>query len=98
MRPGAGGTIGLAQLINNYKGDGNALMVSGKGMVSAHLHQKSPLTLSNATPIARLYRRGRGAGGGGQFALEIDGRPVARARPTRARGRGPAAWSAGSIN
>ncbi|MGH6623812.1 MAG: tripartite tricarboxylate transporter substrate binding protein, partial [Burkholderiaceae bacterium] len=25
--PGAGGTIGLAQLINNSKGDGNALMV-----------------------------------------------------------------------
>jgi len=32
---GAGGTIGLAQLINNNKGDGNALMVTGKGMVSA---------------------------------------------------------------
>ena len=28
--PGAGGTIGLAQLINNNKGDGNALMVTGK--------------------------------------------------------------------
>jgi putative tricarboxylic transport membrane protein len=52
--PGAGGTIGLAQLINNYKGDGSALMVSGKGMVSAIFIQKSPLTLSNATPIARL--------------------------------------------
>ena len=52
--PGAGGTIGLAQLINNYKGDGGALMVSGKGMVSAIFIQKSPLTLSNATPIARL--------------------------------------------
>ena len=52
--PGAGGTIGLAQLINNNKGDGNALMVSGKGMVSAIFIQKSPLTLSNATPIARL--------------------------------------------
>jgi len=48
------GTIGLAQLINNYKGDGGALMVSGKGMVSAIFIQKSPLTLSNATPIARL--------------------------------------------
>ena len=30
---GAGGTIGLAQLINSNKGDGNALMVTGKGMV-----------------------------------------------------------------
>jgi putative tricarboxylic transport membrane protein len=52
--PGAGGTIGLAQLINNNKGDGNALMVTGKGMVSAIYINKSPVTLSNATPIARL--------------------------------------------
>lgn len=51
---GAGGTIGLAQLINNNKGDGNALMVSGKGMVSAIYINKSPVSLSNATPIARL--------------------------------------------
>ncbi len=52
--PGAGGTIGLAQLINNNKGDGNALMVTGKGMVSAIYINKSPVSLSNATPIARL--------------------------------------------
>ena len=51
---GAGGTIGLAQLINNNKGDGNTLMVSGKGMVSAIYINKSPVSLSNATPIARL--------------------------------------------
>ena len=52
--PGAGGTIGLAQLTNNSKGDGNALMVTGKGMVSAIYINKSPVSLSNATPIARL--------------------------------------------
>ena len=51
---GAGGTIGLAQLINNSKGDGGALMASGKGMVSAVFINKSPVTLANATPIARL--------------------------------------------
>lgn len=51
---GAGGTIGLAQLINGNKGDGGTLMVSGKGMVSAVYINKSPVTLSNATPIARL--------------------------------------------
>jgi putative tricarboxylic transport membrane protein len=51
---GAGGTIGLAQLINNNKGDGNALMVTGKGMVSAVYINKSPVSLTNATPIARL--------------------------------------------
>ncbi len=52
--PGAGGTIGLAQLINNNKGDGGALMVTGKGMLSAVYINKSPVTLTNATPIARL--------------------------------------------
>ena len=51
---GAGGTIGLAQLINNSKGDGGALMASGKGMVSAVFINKSPVTLANSTPIARL--------------------------------------------
>jgi putative tricarboxylic transport membrane protein len=52
--PGAGGTIGLAQLSNNSKGDPGALMVGGKGMVSAVFINKSPVTLSNTTPIARL--------------------------------------------
>jgi putative tricarboxylic transport membrane protein len=51
---GAGGTIGLAQLINGHKGDGNAMMISGKGMVSAVYINKSPVTVSNTTPIARL--------------------------------------------
>jgi putative tricarboxylic transport membrane protein len=51
---GAGGTIGLAQLINGHKGDGDALMVTGKGMVSAVYINKSPVTLTQATPIARL--------------------------------------------
>jgi len=52
--PGAGGTIGLAQLINNSKGDPGTLMVLGKGMLSAIYINKSPVTLANATPIARL--------------------------------------------
>ena len=72
---GAGGTIGLAQLINNNKGDGSALMVSGKGMVSAVYINKSPVSLSNVTPIARLDRRVRGAGGAGVVESEDDGRP-----------------------
>lgn len=51
---GAGGTIGLAQLINGSTGDAGALLVGGKGMVSAVYINKSPVTLSNTTPIARL--------------------------------------------
>jgi putative tricarboxylic transport membrane protein len=51
--PGAGGTVGLAQFINN-KGDGNTLMVNGFVMVGAILLNKSPVSLSQVTPIARL--------------------------------------------
>ena len=51
---GAGGTIGLAQLVNNSKGDGNQLMVNGFVMVGAILLNKSPVTLDQVTPIARL--------------------------------------------
>ncbi len=50
---GAGGTIGLAQLIN-AKGDGNQLMVNGFVMVGAILLNKSPVNLTQVTPIARL--------------------------------------------
>lgn len=50
---GAGGTIGLAQLIG-AKGDGNQLMVNGFVMVGAILLNKSPVNLTQVTPIARL--------------------------------------------
>jgi putative tricarboxylic transport membrane protein len=51
---GAGGSVGLAQLVNSAKGDGNQLMVNGFVMVGALLMNKSPVTLDQATPIARL--------------------------------------------
>lgn len=51
--PGAGGTVGLAQFVN-AKGDGNSLMVNGFVMVGAILLNKSPVNLSQVTPIARL--------------------------------------------
>jgi putative tricarboxylic transport membrane protein len=52
--PGAGGTIGLAALANNLKGDGSQLMVNGLVMVGAILTNKSAVTLSQVTPVARL--------------------------------------------
>jgi putative tricarboxylic transport membrane protein len=52
--PGAGGTIGLAQFVNGAKGDGNQLMVNGYVMVGAILTNKSPVSLEQTTPIARL--------------------------------------------
>jgi putative tricarboxylic transport membrane protein len=52
--PGAGGSVGIAQFVNSGKGDGNQLMVMGYVMVGALLTNKSPVTLDQTTPIARL--------------------------------------------
>ncbi len=51
---GAGGTVGLAQFVNSAKGDGNQLMVNGFVMVGAILMNKSPVSMSQITPIAQL--------------------------------------------
>src|SRR3546814_2786402 len=51
--PGAGGTIGLAQFAGS-SGQGDKLMVSGLVMVGAVLTNKSPVSLEQTTPIARL--------------------------------------------
>src|SRR5918999_6060746 len=50
--PGAGGTVGLAQFVNSK--DPNQLMVNGFVMLGAILTNKSPVTLDQTTPIARL--------------------------------------------
>src|SRR5437764_13055921 len=52
--PGAGGAVGIAQFVTGAKGDGNQLMVNGFVMVGALLMNKSPVTLDQVTPIARL--------------------------------------------
>ncbi|MFG6195784.1 tripartite tricarboxylate transporter substrate binding protein [Nonomuraea sp. JJY05] len=51
--PGAGGTIGLAQLAGE-KGNGNLLMTMGLVMVGAIEQNKSKVTLAETTPIAKL--------------------------------------------
>jgi putative tricarboxylic transport membrane protein len=51
---GAGGTVGLPQFVSQWNGKGNALMVGGMVMVGAILTNKSPVNLSQVTPIARL--------------------------------------------
>ncbi len=53
-RGGAGGTIGLSELVENDKGDGSKLMVCGFGMTGAVLMHNSRHSLLSATPIARL--------------------------------------------
>src|SRR5215510_14436874 len=51
---GAGGTVGLAQFVNSAKGDGNQLMVNGFVMVGAIVMNKSPVSMSQITPIAKI--------------------------------------------
>jgi putative tricarboxylic transport membrane protein len=52
--PGAGGSVGIAQFVTGAKGDGKQLMVNGFVMVGALLANRSPVTLDQVTPIARL--------------------------------------------
>jgi putative tricarboxylic transport membrane protein len=51
---GAAGALGLAQFVNASKGDPNAMMVMGAVMLGGIITTKPPVTLAQATPIARL--------------------------------------------
>jgi putative tricarboxylic transport membrane protein len=51
---GAGGMVGLPRFVNQRKGQANALMVGGSVMVGAAITNKSPVTMSDVTPIACL--------------------------------------------
>ena len=52
--PGAAGTIGLARFIGAERGRGDTLMVSGLIMVGGIVMHRSPVTLHDVMPIARL--------------------------------------------
>jgi putative tricarboxylic transport membrane protein len=52
--PGAAGTIGLAQLVNARRGDDAVLLVNGLVMLGAILWNQSPVSITQATAIARL--------------------------------------------
>jgi putative tricarboxylic transport membrane protein len=51
---GAAGVFGLAQFVNASKGDANAMMVMGAVMLGGLIIGKPPVSLTQATPIARL--------------------------------------------
>jgi putative tricarboxylic transport membrane protein len=51
---GAAGVIGLTQFVNGSKGDPNALIVMGSVMLGGIIISKSAVSLTAATPIARL--------------------------------------------
>jgi putative tricarboxylic transport membrane protein len=52
--PGAGGTIGLADLASKNKGDSHTLMVMGLVMIGGIGLNEAPVGLDQTTPIARL--------------------------------------------
>jgi putative tricarboxylic transport membrane protein len=51
---GAAGALGLAQFVNGSKGDPNAMMIMGAVMLGGLITGKPPVSLSQATPIARI--------------------------------------------
>jgi putative tricarboxylic transport membrane protein len=51
---GAAGALGLAQFVNASKGEPNALMVMGAVMLGGIITGKPPVSITTATPIARL--------------------------------------------
>ena len=52
--PGAGGAVGLPKFLSTKKGQADALMVGGMVMVGALIANKSPVTMKDLTPVARL--------------------------------------------
>lgn len=52
--PGAGGTIGLAQVVNSQQANNDYFMVTGLIMMGAIFTNQSAVTLDQVTPIARL--------------------------------------------
>ena len=53
-RGGGGGTIALAEVVEQFEGDAENLMVTGFGMVGSALMHQSKYSLDQVTPIARL--------------------------------------------
>ena len=51
---GAGGTIGLAELVNQHAGNDHMMMMMGLVMVGGIALNESPVDLTQVTPIARL--------------------------------------------
>ena len=51
---GAGGTVGLPRFLQQRRGRGEALMIGGSVMVGAALTNKTPVSLQNTVPVARM--------------------------------------------
>ncbi len=53
-RGGAGGTIGLAELVARHRGDPYTIMASGSVMVSSSVAHNSPMKLGDTDPLCKL--------------------------------------------
>ena len=53
-RGGAGGTIGLAELVGRHRRDPHVVMTAGAVMMGAIAAHRSPFTMKDTVPIARL--------------------------------------------
>jgi putative tricarboxylic transport membrane protein len=52
--PGAGGTVGLLRFVGGLRGRRNTLMVSGLTLLTSSIVNRSPVSVAQAVPIARL--------------------------------------------
>jgi putative tricarboxylic transport membrane protein len=52
--PGDGGLVGLTRFVKEARGDGTQLMITGYTTLGSILVNRSPVTLDDVTPIARL--------------------------------------------
>ncbi len=51
---GAGGMVGLPRFVNTRRGQPNAMLVGGSVMVGGGIANKSPVTIKDVVPLARL--------------------------------------------
>jgi putative tricarboxylic transport membrane protein len=51
---GAGGMVGLPRFVNTRRGQPNAMLVGGSVMVGSGIANKSPVTIKDVVPLARL--------------------------------------------
>ncbi|RTL66304.1 MAG: tripartite tricarboxylate transporter substrate binding protein [Hyphomicrobiales bacterium] len=52
--PGAGGAVGMPKFLGTKRGQGDAVMVAGLVMVGSLVANKSPVSMKDLTPVARL--------------------------------------------
>jgi putative tricarboxylic transport membrane protein len=52
--PGGAGTVGLARFVNQRRGRPDSLLVAGSSVVGSAIASKSPVSLKDVVPVARL--------------------------------------------